>query len=635
MKRFLSLKMFLLAAFALLAGTMSAEDATDELTWTAKCGGSGTSSTLGVAWTVTSDGTESDFDKTYGIHYGTNKASVTYVNVVSTDFSSKSDGATVTKVVVNWSDASSTSRTVSVKVGDTEFTSTGTTTGSTSQKGIETTFTGSATGEITVAVTRTASKTKAIYIKSIEVTYSTGDASKTNATAQWSDAAGAAVTSLKVKQDELESATFPTFSHTSDGTVVTYSSSNESVATIDANGKVSVVGLGTTTIKGHVDETETYNSVSAEYELTIVGDNSFVEASIIIPGRTYALIASGKYALTTQSGSNSFGAYSTNVSVSGSTALVDDEAAKLTIDVVPGYTDRYVIKLSDGKYAYFTGSKNSLNFTSDSAMANTNYWTITLSEGSDKLTPAMNNTTGYQLQYNSGSPRFACYTGTQVTPTLYILESDNYVDVAIGSLGYASLYYGEANLQVPAGVTALTVDANNITNGANGKEIATTAYEASDDAAVSIAKGTAVILKGEEGTYQFPVLSETTGTVVPAVDCLVGTDTAATIQAGTGNYAYGLNYVTNDQGEKTPGFYWSKGSAGKWCVLGAHKACLILNDKAVSGVRSLTFGTGETTGVSQVTGHRSQVTNIYDLSGRKLSKMQRGVNIVNGRKVLF
>jgi len=42
-----------------------------------------------------------------------------------------------------------------------------------------------------------------------------------------------------------------------------------------------------------------------------------------------------------------------------------------------------------------------------------------------------------------------------------------------------------------------------------------------------------------------------------------------------------------------------------------------------------------TTGLNQVTGQGSQVTSIYDLQGRRLTKVQKGLNIVNGKKVVY
>jgi len=41
-----------------------------------------------------------------------------------------------------------------------------------------------------------------------------------------------------------------------------------------------------------------------------------------------------------------------------------------------------------------------------------------------------------------------------------------------------------------------------------------------------------------------------------------------------------------------------------------------------------------TSGIEQVISDKGQVTSIYDLQGRKLTRLQKGVNIVNGRRVL-
>ena len=59
-----------------------------------------------------------------------------------------------------------------------------------------------------------------------------------------------------------------TFTTTSDG-VVTYSSSDEDVATIDGEGKITLVGKGTTTITAKVAETETYLPDSKSFVLTV------------------------------------------------------------------------------------------------------------------------------------------------------------------------------------------------------------------------------------------------------------------------------------------------------------------------------------------------------------------------------
>lgn len=133
---------------------------TSTLTFTAKCNGSGTADD-NVAWTVTSDGEESNFDGTRGIHYGTNSKAVTYIKL-----STSGIPGTITKVVVNAAAASEA--TVSVTVNGSEF---GGNAKQLTSSAANYTFEGSASGEIIVTVTKPASAVKALYVKSIVVTY--------------------------------------------------------------------------------------------------------------------------------------------------------------------------------------------------------------------------------------------------------------------------------------------------------------------------------------------------------------------------------------------------------------------------------------------------------------------------------
>lgn len=135
---------------------------TSTLTFTAKCNGSGTADD-GVVWTVTSDGTESNFDATKGIHYGTGSAQVQYIKLSTSDIP-----GTITQVVVNASTASGVSATASVTVGGAAF---GGNAQSLSSTASNYTFTDSAQGEIIVTVTKPSKATKALYVKSIAVTY--------------------------------------------------------------------------------------------------------------------------------------------------------------------------------------------------------------------------------------------------------------------------------------------------------------------------------------------------------------------------------------------------------------------------------------------------------------------------------
>ncbi len=138
---------------------------TSTLTFTAACGGSGTADDS-KTWTVTSDAAESNYDSTKGIHYGTGSASVEYIQLVSDSFTS----GTITQVVVNASGASGVTGSVSVTVGGNAFGEVQSFNATASDK----TFTGTASaGQIVVRIYKAAAATKAIYCKSVAVTYST------------------------------------------------------------------------------------------------------------------------------------------------------------------------------------------------------------------------------------------------------------------------------------------------------------------------------------------------------------------------------------------------------------------------------------------------------------------------------
>ena len=135
---------------------------TSTLSFTAQCGGSGTADD-GAEWTVTSDGTESNFDSTKGIHYGTGKAQVGYIRLSTSDIT-----GTISKVVVNASTASGVTASVSVTVDGSSF---GGDAQSLSTSATDYTFEGSASGEIVVNVAKPSKASNALYVKSVVVTY--------------------------------------------------------------------------------------------------------------------------------------------------------------------------------------------------------------------------------------------------------------------------------------------------------------------------------------------------------------------------------------------------------------------------------------------------------------------------------
>lgn len=121
-----------------------------------------------VTWLVSSDGTQSTYDGTKGIHYGTGSSAVKYITLSTSGIS-----GTIKKVVVNASTANSVSATVGVTVGGSSF---GGDAQSISSTATEYTFneTTTAKGQIIVTVTKPSSANGALYVKSVKVVYEPG-----------------------------------------------------------------------------------------------------------------------------------------------------------------------------------------------------------------------------------------------------------------------------------------------------------------------------------------------------------------------------------------------------------------------------------------------------------------------------
>lgn len=139
--------------------------------------------------------------------------------------------------------------------------------------------------------------------------------------------------------------------------------------------------------------------------------------------------------------------------------------------------------------------------------------------------------------------------------------------------------------------------------------------------------GTGFILKGNEGTYD----AKTCESSFVYVNLLVGTQAETEVPATDGTYT---NYVLGN-GDNGVGFYISAG--GK---MQANKAYLhIPNTSAKFNCISLSFDDedGYTTGfipVKDLTPNKPANSAIYNISGQRMNKLSKGLNIVDGKKVL-
>ena len=191
------------------------------------------------------------------------------------------------------------------------------------------------------------------------------------------------------------------------------------------------------------------------------------------------------------------------------------------------------------------------------------------------------------------------------------------LNVNINSRGYSTLYYSNYNFKVPTGVTATTYKLGE----GNGKLDVSRTYSANQ----VIPAGEAVVLQGTPSTtYKFiPVKGDYD---VDNDNILRGTDEAILTTGGDEYFVLSYN---NNKG--VVGFYW-KNSDGSAFLNGAHKAYLPLS--GASGIKGFDFIEDDATGIVSLRGETEEGVAVYNMAGQRIGKMQRGINIVNGKKIL-
>ncbi|MBQ5714390.1 MAG: hypothetical protein IIV77_07875 [Bacteroidaceae bacterium] len=169
----------------------------------------------------------------------------------------------------------------------------------------------------------------------------------------------------------------------------------------------------------------------------------------------------------------------------------------------------------------------------------------------------------------------------------------------VGDAGYATMY-DKAN------DWALNGDATAYIAAFDGKYLQLTEVE-------DVPAGAAVILKG---SYYNKLATTATSNVT--ANELLGTD-ADTPADGT------MYVLAQPEGEEV-GFYQATGT------IAAGKAYY----QSTSGVKAFYFGNGDATSIQTIDNAQKTTEDaIYNIAGQRLNKVQKGINIINGKKVLY
>lgn len=232
------------------------------------------------------------------------------------------------------------------------------------------------------------------------------------------------------------------------------------------------------------------------------------------------------------------------------------------------------------------------------------------------------------------------YTFTAMTPTAtdglykandlttsYILEDVDSLPVVIREYGYATLYTPAA-LQIPNAIKAYIATAQSGTNITLSRIRGI------------VPSGTALVLVGAAGTYQFPV--DRTTTDAAPTSPLKGTYPVITT-ASVGSSVYALQPYTPDGASSysNVAFYlYDKSVSGKENI--THFKCYFTS---TSGAKlfTVTFDDNGIDSIEQLSApvfcDQSQNSTIYDLQGRRITTpaaaLPRGIYIIGGRKVVI
>ncbi len=179
--------------------------------------------------------------------------------------------------------------------------------------------------------------------------------------------------------------------------------------------------------------------------------------------------------------------------------------------------------------------------------------------------------------------------------------------------GYATLFTDKAFV-MPAGVKGSTV--TSVSN-----EVLTTPWEYAENSTVPAS--TPLLLKGTKGSYVYNLTTSTEQ--APDGNLLKGSVSDETTTGGDKYYC--LNYASDSM--DNIGFYWGATDGGAFTNKGGH-AYLALPSTTTTA-KALLLSDNTTTRIFKVEENTTEAT--YNLQGIRVANPQRGLYIVNGKKV--
>jgi hypothetical protein len=393
-----------------------------------------------------------------------------------------------------------------------------------------------------------------------------------------------------------------------DGATVTWSSSATGVATIDASGNVTLVGVGTTILRASYAGNDDYNASTDTYELVVVDNDPTKKTATFEMG-------ANKYNWESTSDGNTY------YDGSGYTAREGD--------ISISFSGKVRLWKSSGSYTMRFYSDETYGRGTMTLTADPGYMITGISISGSTLSfqnPSSGTISGGEWTGRANTVSIEKGSSTSNFTTVTVTYVQEAAEVVVSAAKYATLYYSNLAFEVPTGAEAYTVKVD------GDKLVRSKTYSAGD----VIAKNTAVIVKAEADDYTFTVSDE--AGEGDANNLLLGLDAAGTtVGPDAGDYRFYKLSLNSGNEAGTVGFYWGA-TDGAAFTTGAHKAYLAVPSSVTFSSKSaILFSEIEeaTTSIDTINTQKTATdAQRYNLAGQKVSESYKGIVIVNGKKYI-
>ena len=397
-----------------------------------------------------------------------------------------------------------------------------------------------------------------------------------------------------------------TIYYTTDGSEPTASSTAYNAGakpTIDTDKTIKAIAIKANYIDSDVS--------SASYTYARVKSYNLVTSvSQIVSGKHYLIANAKEGSVVVMDAQNSNNRGQKTATFSGST--LQAKGAREFIIQGPDKDGGYAIYDAEEKGYLYAASSGS-NYLKTDAYTSNSPFAITINANYEANIVGKGSYTRNIMRYNLSSNLFSCYGSGQNPIYLFELDGEETPteSVTVGDKGYIT--YTTLNaVSIPSGLKSYFVTAT----GADQVTLTETG--------ASVPARTPLVIEAAAGEY------ELTSVVSPA-----GADgnllkEAMSTTTGNGSTIYALGVGKTGSNEGKVGFYL----VGSGVKVPAGKAYLNITGGSAKEFLTFDFDDEPTSIEETLSDSPVKGEDIYNLAGQRLNKIQKGINIVNGKKIM-